>query len=166
MEPCDVCEKELGAKYKTVDIYQTHLISRGVNKGKIGPAAVASEYGKFEPVTVKVCNSHLRGFYTQRFIPGFIAFVLLFIPIFTLISFIPGVKDNRTLMILMSVLVGLVVVYFLVRRITYDGYIASLLTLQPRNRAAKVEYFGQAKYRRILKNFARLDAVLKDSDRK
>ena len=69
-------------------------------------------------------------------------------------------------MILMSVLVGLVVVYFLVRRITYDGYIASLLTLQPRNRAAKVEYFGQAKYRRILKNFARLDAVLKDSDRK
>lgn len=165
MENCDVCEKDLGDRYSTVDIYTAHLIKRGVKKGKMG-ASVASEYGKFEPVSVKVCNRHLRGFWTQRFIPGFIAFILLFIPIMTLISLIPVWSDNRTLMILTSIALALFVVYFLVRRITYDGYIASLMTLQPRNREARIEYFGKAKYQRMMRNLSRLDAILKNSERK
>ncbi len=167
MEPCDVCEKELGSDYRTVDIHRTHLIKRGVNKGKLGGTSVASEYGKFEPVSVKVCSRHLRGFYTQRLIPGFIAFILLFIPVLFLVKLIPIWSDtNRTPLVLTTIIIVLAVVYFLVRRITYDGYIASVLTLQPRNREAKIEYFGQAKYRRMMKNFSKLDAILKDDNQK
>jgi hypothetical protein len=165
MEICDVCQKELGEGYSTLDIYQAHLIKRGVKKGKVG-TSVSSEYGKFEPVSVKVCKRHLRGLWSQRLFPGFIALILLYIPITTLISLIPIWSASRPLLFATGVIVTLIPVYFLVRRISYDGYIAALLTQYPKNREAKIEYFGQARYRRMMRNLARLDSVLNDSERK
>lgn len=166
MEICDVCGKDLGGGYQSVEVYKARLIKRGVNKGKMG-SSVASEYGKFEPVTLKVCKRHQRGLWNQRFIPGFIAFILIFIPLVKLISFIPVWNTgNRPVMIVVGIILSLYLVYLLVRRITFDGYIASLLTLNPKNRAEKVEFFGKAKYQRLMRNFARLDAVLKEDQDK
>jgi hypothetical protein len=167
MEICDVCGKDLDGGYQSVGVYKAGLIKRGVNKGKMG-SSVASEYGKFEPVTMRVCKRHQRGFWNQRFIPGFIAFILFFIPLVTLVSFIPVWNiDNRPVMLAVGVILSLSLVYLLVRRITFDGYIASLLTLNPKNRKEKIEFFGKAKYQRLMRNFSRLDAVLKeDLDKK
>jgi len=70
-------------------------------------------------------------------------------------------------MLAVGVILSLSLVYLLVRRITFDGYIASLLTLNPKNRKEKIEFFGKAKYQRLMRNFSRLDAVLKeDLDKK
>ena len=166
MENCDVCGKELGSRYQSVEVFKARLIKRGVNKGKLGNS-VASEYGKFEPVTVRVCKRHLLGFWNQRFIPGAIAFVLIFIPVMTLVSYIPVWSgDNRAILMLVSMIISLGLVTLLVRRITYDGYVAGLLTLNPQSRQDKVEFFGKAKYRRMMRNLSRLDAVLKEDRRK
>jgi hypothetical protein len=162
MEICEVCGKELGNSYKNVEVYRAKLIKRGVNKGKLG-TSVASEYGKFEPATVNVCNRHLRGFWNQRFISGVIAFVIIFIPILTLISLVPiWTTDNRRIMLIIGMVISLALMYLLVRRITIDGYIAGLLSLNARNRQEKVEFFGKAKYNRLMRKFSRLDAVLKE----
>ena len=165
MEVCDVCEKELGDHFRNVSIYRAHLLRRGVNKGRLG-SSVASEYGKFELVTVKVCRRHLRGFFTQRLIPGIMAFIVILIPIASLLYLLQIWGSQIALMLLIAAILTLIPVYFLVRRISYDAYIASFMTLQPKNRVAKVEYFGQAKYRRIMKNLARLDAMVDGRDQK
>jgi hypothetical protein len=166
MEICDVCGKELDRGGQNVQVYTAKLIRRGYSKGKLG-ASVASEYGKFSAVEVKACNRHLRGFWTQRFIPGFIAFIVLSIPIISLVSLIPiWTNDNRSVMFIVGLLVTLIPVTFLVRRITYDAYIASLLTLKPRPQEPGHEYFGQAKYRRIMRNLSRLDAMIEDDHKK
>ena len=160
MDICEVCEKDLDHGYQTVSMYTAKLIRMGVSKGKLG-STVASEYGKFSPVEVKVCNRHKRGFWIQRFMPGLIVLLVVMIPFVSLISLIPvWTVENRAFPWLIGFLLSLVVVYFLVRRITYDAYIASLLTIQVKNREQKVEFFGQAKYRRIMRNFDRLDDLI------
>ncbi len=160
MELCDVCEKDLEHGYQNVSLYSAQLIRKGVSKGKLG-TTVASEYSKFSPVVVKVCSRHKRGFWIQRIMPGVIVFLVVTIPIMTLLSLIPVWTDaNRIYSWLIGIALALIIVYFLVRRITYDGYIAGLMTLQVKNREQKVEFFGQAKYRRIMRNFSRLDAII------
>ena len=135
------------------------MIRKGVSKGKLG-TTIASEYSKFTPVVVKVCNRHKRGFWGQRIMPGIIVFLVVMLPIVSLISLIPVWTDaNRIYSWLIGFVLSMVVVYFLVRRITYDGYIASVMTIQFKNREEKVEYFGQAKYRRIMRNLSRLDSL-------
>ncbi len=165
MEICEVCEKDLEHGHKNVSLYSAQLIRKGVSKGKLG-TTVASEYSKFNPVVVKVCNRHLRGFWVQRIMPGVIVFLVVMIPIMTLLQLIPVWTDaNRIYSWLIGFVLAMVIVFLLVRRITYDGYIASLMTLQAKNREQKVEFFGQAKYKRIMKNFSRLDTLIqKDRD--
>ena len=165
MELCDVCEKDLDHRYQIISMYTAKLIKMGVSKGKLG-STVSSEYGKFSPIEVKVCNRHKRAFWFQRFMPGFIVFIVAIIPLVSLISLIPvWTVATRPYPWLIGFLLSLVVVYFLVRRITYDAYIASLLTLQVKNREQKVEFFGQAKYKRIMRNFARLDDLIRQKDK-
>ncbi len=165
MEICDVCEKDLEHGYQNVSLYSATLIRKGVSKGKLA-TTVASEYSKFSPVVVRVCNRHRRGFWTQRIMPGVIVFLVVMIPIMTLLQLIPVWTDaNRIYSWLLGFVLAMVIVVLLVRRITYDGYIASLMTMQVKNREQKVEFFGQAKYRRIMRNFSRLDALVqKDKD--
>ena len=165
MEICEVCGKDIDHGFKIVSMYTAKLIKMGVSKGKLG-ATVASEYGKFSPIEVKVCNRHQRGFWFQRFMPGLIVFIVAIIPLVSLISLIPvWTAANRPYSWLIGFLLSLIVVYFLVRRITFDAYIASLLTLKVENREQKIEYFGKAKYKRIMRNFARLDALIDQKDK-
>jgi hypothetical protein len=160
MEICDVCEKDLTHGYQNVSLYSAHLIRKGVSKGKLG-TTVASEYSKFSPVMVKVCKRHRRGFWIQRIMPGVIVFLVVMLPIMTLLSLIPVWTDaNRIYSWLVGFVLSMVIVYFLVRRITYDGYVASLMTVQIKNREQKVEFFSQAKYRRIMRNLNRLDSMI------
>ncbi len=160
MEICDVCEKDLEHGYENVSLYSAHLIRKGVSKGKLG-TTIASEYSKFNPIVVKVCNRHKRGFWVQRIMPGVIVFLVVMLPIMTLLSLVPVWTDaNRIYSWLVGFVLSMVIVYFLVRRITYDGYIASLMTIQVKNREQKIEFFGQAKYRRIMRNLSRLDSMV------
>ena len=98
--------------------------------------------------------------------PGFIAFILIFIPIATLLSLIPLLRNNLSTLFIICIPITLIPVYFLIRRITYEAYIASLLTFQPKNREAGIEYFGMAKYRRIMRNLARLDDLIDNESKK
>ncbi len=166
MELCEACGKDLDHGYRTLNIHTAKILSRGVSKGRIG-TTVASEYGKISPVDVKVCNRHIRGLWIQRLIPFFLTFILFFIPIATGIYLIPIWKPETTpLMFLISAIVTLILVILLIRRqITYEAYIARLMTIQARNRGDKVEYFGNAQYRRILRNLARLEKALKENER-
>ncbi len=165
MDLCEVCGKDLEHGFKTVSMYTATLIRKGVSKGKLG-TTVASEYSKFSPIDVKVCNRHVRGFWFQRIMPGLIVLLVAMMVFITLILLLPvWTVENRPYAWLISFVLSMVVVYLLVRRITYDGYIAGLMTLQVKNREQKVEFFGQAKYRRIMRNFARLDAMVqRDKD--
>jgi hypothetical protein len=166
MEICEVCGKDLDRRHQSVHVYCAKLIRRGYSKGKLG-SSIASEYGKFSSVEVNACNRHLKGFWTQRLIPGFIAFIVLSIPIISLVSLIPiWTNDNRSLMFGVGLLLTLIPVIFLVRRITYDAYIAGMLTLKPSEQEQGIEYFGQAKYRRIMRNLSRLDALIEDDHKK
>ena len=165
MENCEVCGKDLDHGYEAIEIHTAKLIKRKVQKEKLG-TATASEYGKFTSVSVNVCNRHKIGLWTQRLIPGFIAFILIFIPIATLLSLIPLLKSNLSALFIICVPITLIPVYFLIRRITYEAYIASLLTFQPKNRVAGIEYFGMAKYRRIMRNLARLDKLIDNENKK
>lgn len=167
METCDVCRKEMDRGYKNVSVYTAKIIKRGVSKEKIGPSSVMSEYGKISMIEVKACNRHVRGFWVQRLIPGFIALILLTIPMVTLVSLIPiWTVDNRVQLFLAGVILALIPVIFLVRRITYDGYIAGLLSLKPRQGEEGYDYFGRAKYRRIMRNLAKLDAMIRNDKTK
>ncbi|HVP21513.1 MAG TPA: hypothetical protein VMS73_06590 [Anaerolineaceae bacterium] len=165
MENCEVCGKDLEHGYEAIEIHTAKLIKRKVKKEKLG-TAIASEYGKFAPVSVSVCNRHKLGLWIQRLIPGFLAFILIFIPIATLLSLIPFLKNNPSALFIISIPITLIPVYFLIRRITYEAYIASLLTFQPKNREAGIEYFGMAKYRRIMRNLANLDKLVDNENKK
>ena len=165
MDICEVCGKDLDHGYQTVSMYTAKLLRMGVSKGKLG-STVASEYGKFSQIEVKVCNRHKWGFWIQRFMPGLLVFIVAMIPLVSLVSLIPvWTVENRPYSWLVGFILSLVVVYFLVRRITYDAYIASLMTIQVKNREQKVEFFGQAKYKRIMRNFARLDDLIHQKDK-
>ena len=164
METCEVCGKDLDHGYKTLSLYTAKIISRGVSKGKLG-STVASEYGKFSQAVVKVCNRHIMGLWIQRFIPAFMAFILIYIPVATLIYLIPVWKtETLPLMFIISAVVTSVIVFLLVRRITYEAYVARLLTIQAKKHEEKVEYFGNSQYRRIMRNLNKLDEVLKENE--
>lgn len=163
MEICEVCGKDLDHGYQTLSVYTAKLLSRGFSKGRTG-STTASEYGKFSQVTVRVCNRHIKGFWIQRFIPAFMAFILIYIPVATLIYLVPVWKPATIpFMFILAAVVTLVIDILLVRRITYEAYVARLLSIEARNREEKVEFFGNSQYRRIMRNLAKLENVLKEN---
>jgi len=165
MEMCEVCGKDLDHGYKTLSVYTARLLRRGVSKGKTG-STIASEYGKFSQVAVRVCNRHIRGLWIQRLIPASMAFILVYIPVATLIYLVPVWKpETIPVMFILSAVVTLAIVILLVRRITYEAYVARLLTIQARNHEEKVEFFGNSQYRRIMRNLAKLENVLKENEK-
>lgn len=153
MPTCLLCGKEPGPDFDTLQLYKTHLLHRSIAKSRLG-SETSSEYSKFVKVDVQICRKHRRNLWFQRFMSSLIVFLLLYIPVATLFFFVSNPLANWTenvaVFFLIAAGITLIPVLLLARRISQDAFIASALNLRPENKENAVEYFNEAKYKKLL----------------
>ena len=163
METCDVCGKVISGDGEYFSLYKSYLLKRVKIKGAL-TSSVASQYAEFRPVKVHICSRHKKNLLSQRLMSGLIVFVVAYIPIMLLLSLLINWTGNEGSRYLITGAISLILAVLMVRRITYDGFIASLMTMQSRSREGRDEYFADAKYQRIMRGLARGDAELEKTE--
>ncbi len=150
MAECDACGKEFDYTGEKVRLYSSKLLERVISDKKLATAKVSSSYGQFKAVEVTVCRRHRWELFIQRLMPGLISFLILYLPIVFIISRFyrfEGVMLRWLYGVSAVITLGLVVV--IVRTISLDAIIATILTTRSRQNGENIEYLTSRKFERL-----------------
>ncbi len=164
MGTCDVCGKETNGNERAVSLHKASLLKRATKKGSMG-SSTTSVYKNFSIAEVRACPRHTRALWLQRLLSGFLVLILVILPIAAILSIFFNIRENPQLSIAVILIIALVPTYLMVRRIAYDAFIAGLMNMRRQTGEERVEYFGEAKYQRLMKRIAALDAEIAREDK-
>ncbi|HZW03176.1 MAG TPA: hypothetical protein VFF68_04575 [Anaerolineaceae bacterium] len=162
MTLCDVCGKDTNGKSDQIRLYTARVKGHAVERGLplVGGEKMTTTYERFQPLEVTVCRRHRLELVKQRFMPGLIAFVVLYLIVSSAFwAIFRTFGGSQFLSFGLALVVALALVYLVLRLISYDGIVAMLMTQRDRPLKLGLVYLTERKYQRLTAGAAQKPAA-------